>query len=54
MKQVKKQWVRPQLVILSKGKPEEAVLLDCKYGSASKSGRRCDRNDNTCRNSTRS
>jgi hypothetical protein len=28
----KKQWVKPQLIVLGRGTPEENVLLSCKTG----------------------
>lgn len=34
----KKQWQRPQLLILGRGAPEEKVLLACKYNGATLSG----------------
>jgi hypothetical protein len=30
MDQQKKQWTKPQLIVLSRGTPEESVLLQCK------------------------
>jgi len=29
----KRKWTQPQLVVLTRGKPEEAVLETCKYGT---------------------
>ena len=31
----KKEWFRPELIVLARNKPEEAVLDVCKFGSAS-------------------
>ena len=33
MKNVKEKWVEPHLMVLMRGRPEEAVLLTCKDGS---------------------
>jgi hypothetical protein len=30
MSEIKKSWVRPQLIILGRGRPEESILLKCK------------------------
>jgi len=30
----KKEWSRPELIVLARNKPEEAVLQLCKFGSA--------------------
>lgn len=38
MKARVKQWTRPQLVILGRGKPEEMVLLVCKTASIGEPG----------------
>jgi hypothetical protein len=27
----KKQWIKPQLIVLGRGMPEEKVLVTCKY-----------------------
>lgn len=54
MAKEKKKWLRPQLVVLSKGKTEEAVLLACKWVWESKSGRNCSSSSNTCRARTNS
>lgn len=32
-KKQQKKWQRPMLVVLSRGKPEESVLLFCKMGT---------------------
>jgi hypothetical protein len=29
----KRKWIRPQLLVLTRGKPEEAVLTACKQGT---------------------
>ena len=31
----KKQWSKPQLIVLGRGKPEETVLAACKHGGNS-------------------
>jgi hypothetical protein len=31
MEDNKKQWLKPQLIVLDRGAPEERVLADCKY-----------------------
>jgi hypothetical protein len=31
METEKKQWTKPELIVLVRSKPEEAVLLACKY-----------------------
>jgi hypothetical protein len=36
MKEEKKEWVKPELIVLARTRPEEAVLLACK---AEESGR---------------
>jgi len=33
MKENKKEWVTPELIVLVRGKPEEAVLVSCKAGA---------------------
>jgi hypothetical protein len=30
----KKEWFRPELIVLARNKPEEAVLESCKFGEA--------------------
>ena len=35
---MKKRWVKPQLVVLVRGKPEESVLGICKTGTAGEAG----------------
>jgi hypothetical protein len=32
MTESKKAWVTPELIVLVRSKPEEAVLITCKYG----------------------
>ena len=34
MAKEKKRWRRPKLIILERGKPEEAVLASCKTGAS--------------------
>lgn len=38
MTQVRKKWTAPQLVVLARGTPEEAVLAGCKYAGVAKLG----------------
>jgi hypothetical protein len=33
MQNQKKQWKRPQLIVIGRGQPEESVLYTCKYPS---------------------
>jgi hypothetical protein len=35
MSTTKKQWVKPELIVLARGRPEEAVLKNCKGPSKS-------------------
>lgn len=36
MTQARKKWTAPQLVVLARGMPEEAVLAGCKYAGIAK------------------
>lgn len=33
-RKAKKKWGKPKLIILTRGKPEEAVLVACKWGDS--------------------
>lgn len=38
MTTVKMRWVKPELIVLARGKPEEAVLQGCKFPSYNRLG----------------
>ena len=52
MAQAKMQWTTPQLIVLSKGTPEESVLTVCKYIGAGEFGGPEGANQNGCNDLT--
>jgi hypothetical protein len=50
MDKEKKVWVKPQLIILERGKPEEAILANCKTGGApiGPNSEQCTKSDRKC------
>ncbi len=48
MPQAKTQWTTPQLIVLSRGTPEESVLTVCKYIGAGPLGGPDTANQNGC------